>query len=84
MEAYTWYEKQLQGLGKRFYKSVKEGVVAICSAPENYSFSKRPYRQLKLQDFPYLVIFRIAAKEKTIVISSVFHTSRSPKRKFKK
>lgn len=82
LEAYRWYEEQQSGLGKKFFDAAKDTFDKIEERPEDYSFGKRPFRQIKFSDFPYLVIFRIVKSQGTVVISSVFHTSRGTRNKF--
>lgn len=44
MEAYQWYEKEQKGLGARFERMVGLHIQQIANAPENYHYSKVPYR----------------------------------------
>jgi len=84
VEAYDWYEEQSEGLGERFENSLLEAVNSIANNPLHYQEKKMSSRECKLHNFPYLVVYRIFPKQNKIYILSIFHTSRNPKRKYRK
>lgn len=59
MEAYQWYEKEQKGLGARFERMVGLHIQQIADAPENYRYSKTPYRELSTEVFPYVIVYKI-------------------------
>ncbi len=78
INASAWYNKKQKGLGKRFSQSVRNTVSYIKNNP--FAFSTR-YENTKtaiVERFPYMLHYSIDDDEKTIVISSVLHTSRNP------
>jgi plasmid stabilization system protein ParE len=83
LESWEWYEDKQLGLGDKFSKEILDTIRDIALHPEYYPQRKRPYREAVTHTFPYVIIYRILKKEKLVVISSVFHTSRNPKRKYK-
>jgi len=52
----------------------------------DFSFPKKKssYREVKIHTFPYLIVYKILPKKKTILVSAIHHTSRSPKTKYRK
>ncbi|HVW16391.1 MAG TPA: type II toxin-antitoxin system RelE/ParE family toxin [Mucilaginibacter sp.] len=81
-EAWEWYEEQQSGLGLRFENEFFKKAYLIESNPLHYP-SKGKYRETKIDDFPYLIVFKVDRHRELILIVSVFHTSRHPKRKHK-
>lgn len=79
-DAYEWYEEQLPGLGGKFLKEVEKAFNKIERRPAIYSIIKRSYRQVKLSTFPYVIVFEIMGD--TVVVFSIFHTSRHLRKKF--
>ena len=77
--AYTYYEDQSEGLGDRFLKSLEEAYEKLSRTPQYYSYlnSKKDLRDLKIKDFPFVVIFQIV-KDKVLVLR-VFNTNRAPR-----
>jgi hypothetical protein len=83
-EAYEWYEERQTGLGSRFENSVKKLVDAIDKNPLIFANKKFDTREGQIEDFPYLVVYKIFPAKNTIYITSIFHTSRNPKKKYRK
>ncbi|MGN6419506.1 MAG: type II toxin-antitoxin system RelE/ParE family toxin [Pseudobacter sp.] len=49
----------------------------IRNHPQYYTSINEKYRRLKVYRFPYLIIYE--TEDETVVINSVWHTSRKPK-----
>jgi len=83
-DAWDWYEEQLIGLGDRFGNSVIRQIEFISKAPLSYPSKKAQSRECKIEDFPFLIIYKIYPAKNVIYISSIFHTSRNPRKKYPK
>jgi plasmid stabilization system protein ParE len=79
-EAVKWYDEKQPGLGEEFEQEVFRKIDLILSNPLHYP-QKRKFREAKIDVFPYLLVYKIIERKNMIVIVSVFHTSRHPKRK---
>ena len=77
-----WYEEKQHGLGLRFLKTLYAQVDKILMNPMAYSEKRKNYREVKLSEFPYLIVYKIQEKKNSIIIVSVFHTSRSTRSKY--
>lgn len=77
-EAADWYNTKQKGLGKRFTKAVKDKVYYICQNPEAIAIRYGTVRTAFLDIFPFLIHYSKDDRQKTILISAVFHTSRNP------
>lgn len=75
-EAYNWYESQKAGLGDRFINEFESVLQKITTTPHHYKIAKSIFRQASLKSFPFVIYFEIA--DATIIVYSVFHTSRNP------
>lgn len=83
LEAWEWYEDQQQGLGDRFKEAVRDKIELILNNPLHYPL-KGKYHEAQTDNFPFLIIYKIDKRQELILILSVFHTSRHPKRKYTK
>lgn len=74
-----WYNEKQEGLGERFLSEVIRTLRLTETKPLHYEqkFSKK-FKFARVNDFPFVVIFKI--KGSLVVINSVFHTSRNPKK----
>jgi plasmid stabilization system protein ParE len=80
LEARLWYEEQQQGLGKRFKEEVFRKIDLIQNNPLHYPL-KKGLREAQTEVFPYLIVYKVVKSRNMIVIVSIFHTSRHPKKK---
>jgi len=78
-EAALWYNSQSAGLGKRFTAEVRERVLFIRQNPKAFVVRYDDVRTAVLNIFPFMIHYIIDEPNKTVVIISVFHTSREPK-----
>ncbi|MFO7867863.1 MAG: type II toxin-antitoxin system RelE/ParE family toxin [Bacteroidales bacterium] len=78
-EAALWYNMQSAGLGKRFTAEVRKKVLFIKQNPKASVVRYDDVRTAVLNIFPFMIHYIIDEANKTIVIISVFHTSREPK-----
>jgi plasmid stabilization system protein ParE len=76
-EAVDWYENQQPGLGADLLAAVREAIDQIRTSPRLHAIVHKEARMAIVPRFPYAVFYRIAPN--SIVVISVFHTSRSPK-----
>ncbi len=78
IEAYDWYELQRTGLGLEFLDALQQFQESLLRNPLSYSYYDQPVRQGKMERFPYTIGFEIIEDTETVVIYSVFMTSRNP------
>jgi plasmid stabilization system protein ParE len=83
LQSFDWYEEQSIGLGDRFLNELFTGVESIKKHPESFPEKIADYRELTLQVFPFILIYKISKSKNKIAIVSVFHAKRNPKRKYK-
>lgn len=78
-EAAIWYNKQQNGLGKRFTAEVREKVHFIRQNPKASNIRYNSVRTAVLNIFPFMVHYTIDEASSAVIISAVLHTSRNPK-----
>ncbi len=83
-EAYEWYEERLQGLGDRFDESVDFTLKQIALKPQLYPKKRGAFREARVETFPYQIVYKIYEKEKVALVSAIYHSSRNPKKKYRK
>lgn len=84
-EAYHWYEDKQKGLGERFVYAVRKKIEEIAIYPEVFgSRSNKRFREAEVDVFPYLIVYKINKLKKEIYISSIHHTKKHPRKKYRK
>ena len=81
-DSWNWYEDRQVGLGDRFIKEVIDCINKIVFHPDRYPCRYKSYRETFINIFPFSIIYRINKKNKTVIIISIFHSSRNPKKKY--
>jgi plasmid stabilization system protein ParE len=81
-QAYEWYEERREQLGELLLFELHRSLDYILQFPNGFPRVSGPYRQARVEGFPYVVVYRLDGP--TVVVMRVFHTSRDPKKKFKK
>jgi len=76
-EAYDWYELQKKGLGLEFLGELELGQNKICKHPEYYYSVTDIFRRLKINRFPYVIVYEIEGD--TVIVIAVRHTKKKPK-----
>jgi len=84
-DAYCWYEEKQKGLGERFIKAVRKKMDEIASQPESFGIkTNKKYQEAMIDFFPYVIVYKINRFSKEIYISSIHHTKKHPRKKYRK
>jgi len=86
-ESWAWYEDKQIGLGDRFEQAFFDKADSVKENPLKFAISNRyrksRYREAPLDGFPFIIVYQIDEQNSLVLIHSIFHTSRHPKRKLK-
>ena len=77
IDAQTWYENEVPGLGRRFRAAVDAVIQRMSSNPEQFPIVYKSIRRAVLRRFPYALMFVIEA-DTTLTVIACFHGSRDP------
>jgi plasmid stabilization system protein ParE len=84
IDAYKWYELRQTGLGHRFIDAIQNQIERIAKNPEQYSILRKKIRHVKVKGFPFTIVYEFPTTRGIIHIAAIFHTSRNPRKKFRK
>lgn len=76
IDAYLWYVDQRDGLGEEFHDEVQEYFDVLRQHPTGFPKWRGPFKKINLKRFPFIIVYRVM--KDTIIVYSVFHTSRDP------
>lgn len=83
-EAYVWYEEQRDGLGNEFREEVFNKLKLVCTNPLHYKKNYKNFHEALVDRFPFLIVYTIDAQQNEITVFAIFHTSRNPRKKFRR
>jgi toxin ParE1/3/4 len=78
-DAIDYYELKQQGLGTYFYQVVESHFETVSKTPF-FQIRYKDYHSFPIKKFPYIILYYIDEKLKTIYIMSVFNTYLNPKK----
>lgn len=78
-ESMDWYNNASPGLGIKFYKQVQAVFKSIRKNPSAFAIRYKTSHTATVKKFPFMVHYFIDDQKKSIVVTSVLHTSRDPK-----
>jgi len=76
LEAISYYEVQMPGLGERFAAEVRAASALLLEYPEIGPLISQELRKLVLDRFPYYLIY--SSSSETVYIVAVAHERRKP------
>ena len=81
IEAYLYYEEKRTGLGEEFLEHLNGYFERIIENPEHFPQKRKPYREVFIKRFPFLIIYDTTKRE--VIVYSVFNTWQNPEKKKK-
>ncbi len=83
-EAIIWYLDRSESAADLFVKGIREKITVICDDPFRYWNTYKEVRETSMKEFPYCIVYFVDESRKLIIILSVYHYKRNPRRKYKK
>ena len=83
-EAILWYKERSEIASKNFITAIKERLHFICEDPMRYRNLYKYFRETSLKTYPYSVVYFIDEINKLVIVSSIYHHKRNPKKKYQK
>ncbi len=83
-DSYFFYETRSAGLGEDFYIEIQAAYAIIKKHPLRNRIIKGNYRVYNLKKFPFQIIYTYNKIRDRISISAIYHTSKNPKKRFRK
>ncbi len=75
--AFEWYEKQSDGLGRDFLFEVGSSIKKVSDRPLSYPVATGKTRRMLLQRFPYSIFYTVIGD--AIKVTACIHQRRHPR-----
>ena len=83
-DAFKWYEEKSTVAADNLIIAVQNAIASACANPYRYPNPYKKFRELTLKKYPFTLIYFIDETNKLIVVTSLFHHKRNPKKKYNK
>lgn len=77
-----WYKSKSPYAAEQFVKHIDETLSKIIADPKRFRNTYKNFHEAKVKKFPYSIVYFVDEKEQRIVITSMFHQKRNPRKKF--
>ena len=81
-DSFLYYEYKQKGLGDKFEKTLNAYLDILEINPLQFRTSYKNFKEVIIQEFPFIIIFYVLKTKKEVIIMSVFHTSKNPTKKY--
>lgn len=81
-QAIKWYQKRSQKAAVNFVNNTDFALDFICLQPYQQKNIFSNFYELIIKNYPYSIIYTIEESIHTIVVFSIYHHKRNPKKKY--
>jgi len=76
-----WYAERSIQAAEGFIEAMEEALQLICEYPDRWRNSYKNFHELELKNFPFSIIYHIEPSKQLIIVTSVYHHKKNPKKK---
>ncbi len=81
--ALSWYRERSESAAENFTNEVQNKIDILRTEPESFKRTYKQFHEVSLKNYPYSIVYLINPNSSSVIISSIFHHKRSPKKKYK-
>jgi plasmid stabilization system protein ParE len=82
--SFKWYLERSTEAAEQFKIATEYAIELICNNPYMWRNEYKDFHELCLKKYPFSIVYRVDEKKNIVVVTSVFHHSRSGMRKYRK
>jgi len=79
-----WYAERSLKAATSFVVEVDKTLILICTYPNRWKNSYKNFHELQLKKYPFTIIYTVEEEKNLVIVSSVFHHKRNPRKRYKK
>lgn len=83
-EAASWYKERSTKAAENFDVEVKNKIDILRGEPTRFRKTYKEFREVKLNRYPFNIIYLVDKTKMIVVIASIYHNKRNPKKKYRK
>jgi plasmid stabilization system protein ParE len=83
LHAIAWYKERSPSAAENFVRLFQQRLDEIEMQPDYFRNSYKHFHETKIRRYPYNVVYFIDESKKIIVVTTLFHQKRNPRKKFR-
>ncbi len=82
--AAAWYKERSIQAAENFEAAINKKINILRLSPSRYRKTYKEFREIKLDKYPFNIIYLVDEIDGKVIVSSIYHTKRNPAKKYKK
>jgi len=78
-----WYKRKSPFAAEQFVKRIDETLSRLTHDPKRFRNTYKNFYEVRVKKFPYSIVYFIDEEEQKVIITSIFHQKRNPRKKFR-
>lgn len=83
LNSLIWYKERSLQAAENYVLAVNEALDRVASNPHQFRNTYQQFYEIGLKRYPFAIIYFIDEHEHQIVVVSIFHYKRNPRKKFR-
>jgi plasmid stabilization system protein ParE len=83
-EAIEWYAVKSIKAAENLIAEAENTLQLICNNPDRWRNEYKHYRELKVQKYPYVIIYTVEQDSQVVLVTAIFNINKNPKKKYRK
>jgi mRNA-degrading endonuclease RelE of RelBE toxin-antitoxin system len=83
-QSLKWYAEKSFQTANNFVTTIDNALLLICNNPTRWHNKYKDYFEFGLKKYPFTIIYKIEKDKHLIIVLSVYHYKRNPKKKYRK
>lgn len=79
-----WYADRSLKAATNFINEVDRAILLICTYPSRWRNAYKNFHELQFKKYPFTIIYTIEEDKELVIVTSVFHHKRNPRKRYKK
>jgi toxin ParE1/3/4 len=82
LQSIAWYKERSDKAAKGFVLAMNAVLDKLETEPGNFRNTYKHFKEVAVKRYPFFVVYFIDTQNEAVVITSVYHFKRNPKKKY--
>ena len=80
----VWYNERSDSAADDFIDAIDNTLKLICNHPQRWRNESDRFYELGVKKYPFSIVYKIDVVNELVLVGSIYHHSRNPKKKYRK
>ncbi|MDI9365557.1 MAG: type II toxin-antitoxin system RelE/ParE family toxin [Flavobacterium sp.] len=83
LESLLWYKERSENAAENFVAIISKTLDKVAERPTHFKNTYKHFYEVSTKTFPFSIVYFIDYNKHLIVVVSIFHQKRNPRKKFR-